>query len=31
MISEGMGINSKSLLFAKLQKYKFEIPNLISP
>ena len=29
MTSEAVGIDSGSLLFAKLQKYKIEIPNLI--
>ena len=28
--SEAVGIDSESLLFAKLQEYKIEIPNLIS-
>lgn len=31
MTSEAVGINSESLLFAKLQEYRNEIPNLISP
>ena len=30
MTSEAIGIDSKSLLFAKLQEYRSEIPNLIS-
>lgn len=30
MTSEAMGIDSESLLFAKLQEYRKEIPNLIS-
>ena len=30
MTSEAVGIDSESLLFAKLQEHKFEIPNLIS-
>ena len=30
MASEAVGIDSESLLFAKLQEHKFEIPNLIS-
>ena len=30
MTSETVGIDSESLLFAKLQEYKIEIPNLIS-
>ncbi len=30
MTSEAVGIDSESLLFAKLQEYKSEIPNLIS-
>ena len=30
MTSEPVGIGSESLLFAKLQEYKSEIPNLIS-
>ncbi len=30
MTSEAIGIDSESLLFAKLQVYKNEIPNLIS-
>lgn len=30
MTSETVGINSDSLLFAKLQEYKLEFPNLIS-
>lgn len=28
MTSEAVGIDSESLLFAKLQKYRVEIPNL---
>lgn len=31
MTSEAVGIDSESLLFAKLQEYRMEIPNLISP
>lgn len=30
MTSEAVGIDSESLLFAKLQEYRMEIPNLIS-
>lgn len=30
MTSEAIGIDSESLLFAKLQEYRKEIPNLIS-
>lgn len=30
MTSEAVGIDSESLLFAQLQEYKIEIPNLIS-
>ena len=30
MTSEAVGIDSESLLSAKLQEYKFEFPNLIS-
>ena len=30
MTSEAVGIDSESLLFAKLQKYRIEIPNLIT-
>ena len=30
MASEAVGIDSESLLFAKLQEYRVEIPNLIS-
>ena len=30
MTSEAVGIDSESLLFAKLQEYRIEIPNLIS-
>ena len=30
IISEAIGIDSESLLFAKLQEYRKEIPNLIS-
>ena len=30
MNSEAIGIDSESLLFAKLQEYRKEIPNLIS-
>ncbi len=30
MASEAVGIDSESLLFAQLQEYKIEIPNLIS-
>lgn len=30
MTSEALGIDSESLLFAKLQEYKLEFPNLIS-
>ena len=30
MTSEAVGIDSESLLFAKLQEYGMEIPNLIS-
>lgn len=30
MASESISIDSESLLFAKLQEYKFEIPHLIS-
>lgn len=30
MTSEAMGIDSESLLFAKLKEYRKEIPNLIS-
>ena len=30
MTSEAVGIDSESLLFAKLQEYRVEIPNLIS-
>lgn len=30
MTSEAVGIDSESLLFAKLQEYKLDIPNLIS-
>ena len=30
MTSEAVGIDSESLLFAKLQEYRSEIPNLIS-
>ena len=30
MTSEAVGIDSESLLFAKLQDYKLEFPNLIS-
>lgn len=30
MTSEAVGIDSESLLFAKLQEYKLEFPNLIS-
>lgn len=30
MTSEAVGIDRESLLFAKLQEYKFEFPNLIS-
>ena len=30
MTSEAVGIDSESLLFAKLKEYKNEIPNLIS-
>ena len=30
MASEAVGIDSESLLFAKLQDYRVEIPNLIS-
>lgn len=30
MASEAVGIDSESLLFAMLEEYKLEIPNLIS-
>lgn len=29
-MTEALGIDSESLLFAKLQEYKLEIPNIIS-